>query len=229
MAKLLVFDLDSTLAPVDGAMAVSTVALLRQLEQQGNTIAVCSGKPVVYLCGVMRQVALQSPVLLGENGMFVQFGVHYPPAVHSMAKVAPQSIEAIHTIRSRIFALLGGKVWCQPNQLMYTPYPTTSEQWNIIDDYVASNQHIHEWVDVYKHFDCYDFVPHGVNKGTGVEQLARYLAVDRCNIVTVGDGINDYPMFDIAGLAVGICIADSSRVHVNFDHIDSALQYLLDM
>lgn len=226
--RLLVFDLDSTLAPVDGSIDASTVQLLRQLEQQGNIIAVCSGKPVVYLCGVMRQVGLDAPILLGENGMYAQFGVHYPPMQHHRLPIADESIHTIDYIRSNIYALLPD-VWCQPNLLMYTPYPTTTEQWDTIDRLIADNSHIHEWVDVYKHFDCYDFVPRGVSKGVGVEWLAGRLQIDMDNSVAVGDGINDYSMFAVAGLAVGINVADASRVNINFGCINDALQYLLDM
>ena len=68
MHKLLVFDLDGTLAPVGKPMADDTLGLLRSLEKAGYRIAVCSGKPTYYLCGLLRQAGLDAPVLIGENG-----------------------------------------------------------------------------------------------------------------------------------------------------------------
>jgi len=43
----------------------------------------------------------------------------------------------------------------------------------------------------------------------------------------VGDGVNDYPMFEYAGHAVGISVKDESRVDVSFAGIEEALVYLL--
>ena len=52
---------------------------LRQLEERGVRIAVCSGKPTYYLCGFLRQVELRDPILIGENGAVIQMGVELPP------------------------------------------------------------------------------------------------------------------------------------------------------
>ena len=68
MIKLLVFDLDSTLAPIGEEMEWENVRLLRELEKKGARIAVCSGKSCDYLCGFLRQLGLSNPIMIGENG-----------------------------------------------------------------------------------------------------------------------------------------------------------------
>ena len=45
----------------------------------------------------------------------------------------------------------------------------------------------------------------------------------------VGDGVNDYPMFDYAGYAIGVHVADESRVDVNVPDITQALIHLTAM
>ena len=74
MKRVIVFDVDNTLAAVGKGMLDEDILLLKELEDQGNTIAVCSGKPSYYLCGFMRQIGLKHPVLIGENGSTIQFG-----------------------------------------------------------------------------------------------------------------------------------------------------------
>ena len=77
--RLAALDLDGTLAPVGRGIAPQTVRMLRELEARGVRIALCSGKPVYYLCGLLRQVELRRPLLLGENGAVFQEGIDLPP------------------------------------------------------------------------------------------------------------------------------------------------------
>ena len=66
--KLIVFDLDRTLADIGAGILPADIEALKALERKGARIAICSGKPTYYLCGFMRQVGLEQPILVGENG-----------------------------------------------------------------------------------------------------------------------------------------------------------------
>ena len=79
MIKLVVFDLDKTLAELGKGVTPENIKQLKQLEEKGVRIAICSGKTVYYLCGFMRQLELEHPILIGENGAVIQFGVDLPP------------------------------------------------------------------------------------------------------------------------------------------------------
>ena len=52
-----------------------------------------------------------------------------------------------------------------------------------------------------------EFVPHGVNKGTGLTHLAGMLGIDLSETVGVGDSANDLAMIQAAGLGVGVANA----------------------
>ena len=77
--KLVVFDLDDTLAVTGQAVLPEDVKLLKEIEKTGIKIAVCSGKPVYYLCGFMRQLGINDAIMVGENGAVIQFGISLPP------------------------------------------------------------------------------------------------------------------------------------------------------
>ena len=79
MIKLAVFDLDDTLAPVGRGIAEHDLKRLKELEDMGVRIALSSGKPTYYLCGLLRQLGLKRPIMIGENGIVIQFGVDLPP------------------------------------------------------------------------------------------------------------------------------------------------------
>ncbi len=57
-----------------------------------------------------------------------------------------------------------------------------------------------------------EFVPHGVNKGTGLAHLAELLGIDMAETVGVGDSENDLAMIEAAGLGVGVAnVSDGAR------------------
>ena len=227
MLKLAVFDLDGTLAATGKAVEPDTVELLRKLEEQGVRIAVCSGKPTYYLCGVLRQIGLKAPILVGENGAVIQFGVDLPPREYRVLPYSDAAREGIRLLRREIDAVLPD-MWYQPNVTGLTPFPAKAEEFEIIADCVERNRPLLADVEVYRYHDAFDITPRGNNKGTGVAYLADWLGVTPEETAAVGDGVNDYPMFAWAGLALGVGVADESRVDRNFGGIEEALIYLLE-
>ena len=226
MLKLAVVDLDGTLAATGKAVRPSAVELLRQLEDAGVRIAVCSGKPTYYLCGVLRQIGLYAPILVGENGAVIQFGVDLPPREYRVLPCSDAAREGIRQLRQEIDKVLPD-MWYQPNVTGLTPFPAKAEEFEIISDCVERNRHLLADVEVYRYHDAFDITPRGINKGTGVAYLADWLGIAPEETAAVGDGVNDYPMFAWAGMALGVGVAEESRVDRNFDSIESALRHLL--
>lgn len=228
MIKLIVFDLDGTLAKLGKGIIPQDLMLLRELENRGVRIAICSGKPTYYLCGFMRQVELQQPILVGENGAVIQFGVDLPPRDY---RILPYSEDAKQTIRflREEFENLLPQLWYQPNQTGLTPFPASSEEFEIIAGCIERNRERLKDVTVYRHVDSFDITPTGIDKFVGLEYLGRLLGISRKETVAVGDGVNDYPMFEYAGHAVGVHVTDPARVQRNFPDATDALQYLLEL
>lgn len=57
-----------------------------------------------------------------------------------------------------------------------------------------------------------EFVPAGVNKGTGLLHLAELLGIDAADTIGVGDSANDQAMIEMAGLGVGVAnVTDDVR------------------
>ena len=56
--------------------------------------------------------------------------------------------------------------------------------------------------------DYFDIMPAGVTKKNAINMLADYLEIKREEIIVVGDGGNDLPMFEMAGLKVAMANAE---------------------
>lgn len=226
MYKLVIFDLDETLAPTGYGISPENLEILKKISSK-TQVAVASGKPVYYLCGFMRQVGIRDCIFIGENGSTFQFGVDLPPQVHGFHPLAENAREALAILKSEITAAVPG-IWYQPNEVAVTPFPKKQEEFDIIDACLEKNRELTEFVTIYKHFDSYDILPKGINKSTGAENLGRRINILPEETIAVGDGVNDYPMFEYAGLSVGVNVENPEKVDNSFDNISDALNYVLE-
>lgn len=227
MIKLAAFDLDGTLARIGEGIEREDCQILVALEELGTRIAIVSGKPAFYLCGFMRQVNLSSPILLGENGGVIEFGTDVPPINYTTLSCSESARKTIDWLRSR-FSEAIPSLWYQPNIIGLTPFPKSSSEFDIIQRIIDENADFIRDVDIYRHIDSFDITPKGINKYRGLETLGRLLSISREESAAIGNGVNDYPMFEYAGLSLGVNIPDESRVTRNFADIHEALLYLLE-
>lgn len=225
MIKLIVFDLDNTLAKHGKAILEADVKKLKKLEDKGIKIAICSGKPVHYLSGFLRQVGLKKPYLLGENGAVLQVDVQLPPKELYILPYSNVAKASLQKIKAQIDAALPG-IWYQPNMVGVSPFPKCEEEFTVIEQILLDNEKDLQDVSVIRQIDCFDLIPTGVNKGAGVRFLAQYLSLSPEEIVAVGDGENDYPMFAYVGLALGVKVKEEDKVDKNFENISETLDYL---
>jgi HAD superfamily hydrolase (TIGR01484 family) len=231
MYKLIVFDLDNTLAPLGKPIPQKVLCELKGFLDNGIRLAVCSGKPTYYLCGFMRAADLPDTILVGENGAVIDFGVSLPPREHYALPVSQEAREALSFANSSLHRLLGDNVWFQPNQVGVTPFPVTTEEFNVVQDFIDSHRAELSPLNVYRHCDSFDFVPKNVNKKEGLALLCSRLGILATEVIAVGDSGNDFPMFEFAGFSVGISLPDNEkhRVTAAVDTIEDAVGVIKKM
>lgn len=140
MYRLIAFDLDKTLADLGKGITQANIDKLKYLESRGATIAICSGKPTYYLCGFMRQIGLKKPVLIGENGACIQFGVDLPPQEEVIVDYPAQTKSALAKIRLDLCAMFSDDIWLQPNAVCVTPFPKSRKAFERIQRYVDDSK-----------------------------------------------------------------------------------------
>lgn len=227
MIKLIVFDLDGTLAQLGKGILPEDLLLLHQLEDAGARIAICSGKPTYYLCGLMRQVGLKAPVLVGENGAVIQFGVDLPPREYFVAPYSAKAKRSIRLIRDELDLAIPD-LWYQPNEVGLTPFPSSEAGFDAIQACLDKLAPELEDLILYRHCDCFDIMPDGITKKSGLERLGKLLGISPEETAAVGDGVNDYPMFEYARLSLGINVKEAEKVDRIFPSIHEALLFLLE-
>ena len=226
MKKMLVFDLDGTLAPIGKGMETDDMIMLRELENCGYRIAICSGKPTFYLCGFLRQIGLQKPILVGENGAVIQYGVELPLEQFYVCPHNEKAAEQLRRMKARIVAACGKRVWFQPNEVELTPFPQDAEAFELIQGLIEEHPEDLDELIVYRQVDCFDFIPKNINKASGLAYLVKLEGLTREEFIAVGDGINDVPMFEFAGVSIGIGGKLEYNTTHSFDEIGTALRAL---
>ena len=225
MIKLLFFDLDGTLAPVGLPVPGRCVRALRKISRHGVRIAVCSGKPVAYLNGFARQLGIEDIILCGENGLTYQLGVGLPPSEYGALGINSADIGSLARVSAHFKAEFGDSCWYQPNEYAFTPFPHDVRDFPRMRAFLE-NALKGTRLALYDHPDCFDILPRGADKGKALLNICALLGIDVKETVAVGDHINDYPMFAVAGLSVGISLADKDRARVNVRSPGQALDYL---
>lgn len=226
--KLIIFDLDDTLAPVGKGISQDSMVLLKQIEDKGIAIAVCSGKPAFYLCGFLRQVGLKNPVLMGENGAVIQCGVGLPPEQFFVFPVSEATASHLAELKKRICEALP-QVWYQPNLVGVTPFLKTEEEFRAVEQVLASSEDLLKGIEIYRHCDSFDFLPEGLNKRAGLQYAGKMLGIHPEEMLAVGNGYNDYPMFEISGYSLGVNVPDPDAVNENYRTIEEALSRILSL
>ena len=226
MVRLLVFDLDSTLAFLGQGIGEKELDIFQKLEKNGVRVAIASGKTCDYLCGFMRQVGLKDPILIGENGAVIRFGVELPPKLYHRIPFSKETAIALKEIRS-ILEERFPNIWFQPNKIGVTPFPTSIEEFqeiqNILDMWLQGK----EGIEVFRHVDSFDIVPAGIDKACGIQYVLDYLGITKEEMIAIGDGVNDYCMFEMAGFSIGVNVAERHRVDINCKTTMEMLEYLL--
>ena len=231
--KLLAFDIDNTLAKINEPILDETVQALRDFEKQGLTIAFVSGKPAIYIAGLVRQVGLDNPVIIGENGLSTYYGCGVPPKkILENDTVTERDRELLLDVRKKLTDEYGERIWFQPNEVSVTIFPKDMGEIGMMKETVEAlfrSQAVSDALVFYTHADSIDIAPKLVNKGEAVKALLKEEGWTADEMIAVGDGENDIPTFELAGTSVGVDFKGDFEVDRNAGDIHEALDYVRDV
>ena len=94
-------------------------------------------------------------------------------------------------------------VWFQPNKIGVTPFPTSVEEFEEIQTILNTWREGKEGIQIFRHVDSFDIVPARIDKATGIRHVLEDLEIATEEMIAIGDGVNDYCMFEMAGLLLG--------------------------
>jgi HAD superfamily hydrolase (TIGR01484 family) len=227
--KLVIFDLDDTLATVGCEIPSDIVFRMNLLSEQGVKFAICSGKPTYYIVGLARQCQFKGGIFIGENGLSIQFGIALPPVEYYELPYDTSVSKIFSELKEKILEKFSGRndIWFQPNLVAFTVFFDNEDDKRAIKEVLTEYNKIFEEksVRIFDNYDSFDIVPSGLDKGKAVKFLASKLGIEKNDIIAVGNGENDIYMYENAGMSIGINQDYNSKTH----HVAKSIQEAFDI
>jgi HAD superfamily hydrolase (TIGR01484 family) len=228
--RLVIFDLDDTLASVGRGIPKDIVSRLNFLSENGVKIVICSGKPTYYIVAIARQCQFKDGIFIGENGASIQFGISLPPIGYYELNYDTGIQSIFSELRHKIERIFNGSrdIWFQPNSVILTVYFNNENGKTVIAKIIS------EYYDdlkkrsasIFVNSDSFDIIPAGLSKGKALQFLASNLRIDKSEIIAVGNGENDVSMYENAGMSIGIRQAYERENHHSVKSIQEALDLI---
>jgi len=225
---LVVSDVDGTLLTHDKTLTEAAKAAVERLRAAGVAFTITSSRPSIGMGFLIEQLAITLPVG-AFNGSSIVDAAMNPVEQHLIpASAVARSLEVFREYGADVW-LFTHDQWLTrygdgeyvPNEKRairadptvvgdFTPYlskackvvGSSSDFEKLKRCEAAMQQALGAQATAVRSQDYYlDITPHGVNKGTFVQTMARRLAISTDAVATIGDMHNDVAMFEVSGLS----------------------------
>lgn len=229
MYKLLAFDLDHTLCNPDDPIDTETLAFLYEAEEDGLKIAIMSGRPIMYIGGLGRQLELKNPIISGENGAYTYYDISFPPKMYFQNEPPDEQKKVLLTLRELINKKFKEKAWIQPNFINFAVFAMDDsyreELVHFMQDYYDNVINDNSYTLFFHPDGSIEIVPPNINKGLALKQIMDYEGITKDEVIAVGNSGNDLAMLRESGLSIGIGYKEAD---ITFDTIGDAVTFLRD-
>jgi hypothetical protein len=109
--------------------------------------------------------------------------------------------------------------------VILTIFPRNIKKFNELERFIDEypDEKVKQKFTIFKHSDAFDIVPLSINKGKALKKIKIMEGVKKSEVIAVGDGENDIPMFSEAHISIGINLPNAQH---NFTDIFEAMQYI---
>jgi len=188
--KAVATDIDGTITNEHRELNLNAVRAIRKLEKKGINVILISSQSFLVVSDLAIYIGAKGPVI-GETGAVV--GWPRRPAFIARWRYDSQKI-------TRIMLSLGFR----PS--FSNPFRFSNLAFSRTDDATANEEEIYNKlknegitdVEIYDSGFAVHILPKGINKGSGLLRALTLLKISIDNVIVVGDGKNDLPMFKIA-------------------------------
>jgi Cof subfamily protein (haloacid dehalogenase superfamily) len=229
--RLVAFDLDGTLLRSDGTVAPRVRAAITSLKHRGCVLVLATGRPWAQveriaedIGGVDYYVCLNGAVVVGDDGSRLTERAMSRKQTRTSAELARQLIPDIALAAD----MADGRLIWDERFTHDFPSDFAMEVMRVPDAVVAVDGPVLTWLLDCKEFDPLraieilkprmppgtevrpsgletpEIVASGVNKGSGLTEVAKICGVNASDAWVFGDGLNDLDMFGWAGCSVAM-------------------------
>lgn len=224
--KLIALDVDGTLVDNADTMSAAVHDAVLALRDKGIEMVITTGRAIPGVLRTVGQLGLRDGIAIASNGAVV-FSYDPPEVLHSVtfdasaavglildqvpdAMVAVEEIGVGYRVNKHFpDGEIGGQITLQSVEelvqhpvsrvIIRAPGHTPDEFGAIVHGLGLTDTSYYigysAWVDL---------APEGVSKASGLEFVCERLGVDVSEVLSVGDGHNDYEMLEWAGRGVAM-------------------------
>lgn len=232
MIKLVAFDIDNTIALHNKPATKEVIELLQELTDEGIRIMLISGKPAIYISGMVRQLGMEDIIVSGENGAVIYYSNSVPPKEEILTDIKKYKIKTLAGMKMTLMKEYGSGIWLQPNNINITCFPKDETVRQKLYEYVdrlEESEDFHKNFTVYRSNICIEIVPSEISKGNALKKVMELEGIDKEETIAVGDSPNDFPMFEQCGISMGINIKGRYPVDCSFNNVTDAIKLILEM
>lgn len=176
----------------------SLIAKLQKLKKYFH-INISSGRNLLYLDRMFGPVLWDKASIQGENGLFTLID----GKIIQTDALSYDELETIEKIRTEIkrLSLTDKNIkGFEPKQFMISAH--CEKQDLLIEDIVRRIDTDQKFNSFWVSNESHDIYLKRFDKGTGLEFLANHLGLSLDQALAVGNGVNDKPMLDKAGIGI---------------------------
>ncbi len=234
MYKLVVSDLDETLLTSEKHVGLKTREAIQQAKKQGTKFVCSTGRGVFSIQGTLKEIGTWNEAgeySISYNGGMITENkdnkvLALQPLDFDLARdlfnagkkmhlcvhaYTPEGVYIFNVNEDEITFLKGRMEYTDLediDQLAGQPILKVlfeSLDFESLKPIPAMIQSLSDQCEVSFSSNRYvEFNPKGVNKGSGLRQLAQILGIDMTETIGIGDHLNDATMIEAAGLGVGV-------------------------
>ncbi len=228
--QLIAIDMDGTLLDEHGDLPAAVLPVIKEVEARGVRVSLVSGRPTIFMQHIADALGLNGAMVSFNGGAIVEQGKLIKASPFSMGplkSVLQRADEAGATVLIytdwEAFALRESE-WVIKNKhtiRRYTIRPFTDEEWKEMEVFKIAilyhhdenlQQKIDTLLDPFDGHYCInrygsrlcEIMDEGVDKGAGLEALARLLEIPLEATLAIGDDVNDVTMLKRAGIGVAV-------------------------
>lgn len=237
MKKLICLDLDGTLLKNNGSISENTIRTIKKVQELGNEVVVCTARARNFAVDISKKLNVSRYVITSNGAEIYDYinnktiysdGINkevineiwnYCKAVNFKISLAIEDKEYVNVIFRK------GQVVIEDFCKLINDYRNIKQCMIVSNDYVKltdylkkckKNKNVNLSANKAILEECgywFSVLSPMANKGNGIYQLSKILNINKKDIISFGNDLNDISMFKNS--EIGIAVSNSEEIILN--------------